>query len=116
MVPQTPAEIADEVLRCAAAEAAVVHGRARAGNGGWSADAGYYADAHRRIRDVDTDLLLSITSIRPVGAGSNRPSTAARCADRLSTSPVRSMTWSGFWKLARSVASTRSSGRESDTL
>lgn len=64
-VPCTPREIADDARRCAAAGAAVVHIHAQNADGRWSADPAWYAEAHRRIRDVAPGLLISITSIRP---------------------------------------------------
>lgn len=65
-VPQTPAEVAAEARRCADAGASVVHIHARRA-GGWSADRRWYAEAHRRIRDLVPGMLISVTSIRPEG-------------------------------------------------
>jgi 3-keto-5-aminohexanoate cleavage enzyme len=64
-VPYTPAEVADDAARCAAAGAQVVHIHARTERGDWSADAAWYAEAHRRIRARTPETLISITSIRP---------------------------------------------------
>ena len=66
-VPVTPAEVADEARRCAAAGASVVHIHAQDAAGVWSADPAWYAETHRRIRYPLPDLLISITSIRPAG-------------------------------------------------
>jgi len=66
-VPYSPAEVAVEARRCAEAGAAIVHVHARTPDGGWSADAGWYAAAHRLIREQAPGLLVGVTSIRPAG-------------------------------------------------
>lgn len=66
-IPSTPAEAAEEARRCAEAGANVIHLHAPATAGGWRADAGWYGEALRRIRQVAPDLLISLTSLRPAG-------------------------------------------------
>lgn len=66
-VPYTPGEVAEEARRCAEAGAQVVHFHARGGDGGWSADAGWYAEAIRLARERAPRLLVSATSLRPAG-------------------------------------------------
>ena len=64
-VPISPAEIAEEARRCAAAGASVVHFHAQREDGGWLADRALYAEAIRQIRAVAPELLIGITSLRP---------------------------------------------------
>ena len=66
-VPYSPAEILAEARRCADAGAAIFHLHARTADGAWSADAGWYAEAHRLLRAAVADALVSITSLRPAG-------------------------------------------------
>jgi 3-keto-5-aminohexanoate cleavage enzyme len=62
-VPWSPAEVAAEAKRCAAAGAAVVHIHARTPQGGTSYDPAWYAEADRLIR-AETDLVLNHTTAR----------------------------------------------------
>lgn len=66
-VPYSAVEIAEAARGCVAAGASVVHLHARAADGGWTTDAGLYADALSQTRAVASDALLSITSLRPAG-------------------------------------------------
>lgn len=67
-IPVTPEEVAAEAERCAAAGACIVHIHAQDAEGNWRADAAWYAEAHRRIRERAPHLLISITTIRPAHA------------------------------------------------
>ena len=62
-VPWTPAEVAAEAERCAAAGAAIVHIHARGADGGISYDPAWYAEADRLIR-ARTDLVINHTTAR----------------------------------------------------
>src|SRR5690242_7505656 len=64
-IPFSPAEVAREALAAARAGASVVHLHARGADGGWSADAAWYAEALERIRAGAPELLVSLTSLRP---------------------------------------------------
>ncbi len=68
-VPLSPAEIAAEAARCAAAGASLVHVHARDDAGGWNDDAARYAETIRLVRAAAPGLPIGITSIRPDGVG-----------------------------------------------
>lgn len=66
-VPLTPAEIAADVARCAAAGATMFHFHARPQESGWPDEATWYAEALRRARAAVPEAPLGITSIRRSG-------------------------------------------------
>src|SRR5829696_4292796 len=66
-MPMTPVEIAEASAACFAAGATVAHIHARPGGVPWSLDPEWYADAIRAMRAKETGMLISLTSIRPIG-------------------------------------------------
>lgn len=66
-IPCTPAEVADDARRCAAAGASVLHFHAQDADGNWTAESQWYAKAIRLVRAATSGMLISLTSIRPAG-------------------------------------------------
>lgn len=60
-VPLTPAEIADDALRCRQAGAAIAHVHARDADGRPTLDPDIFAEIHQRIRD-STDLIVQLST------------------------------------------------------
>jgi 3-keto-5-aminohexanoate cleavage enzyme len=65
--PIMPDEVAAAAAACFAAGATVAHIHARPGGVPWSLDPEWYTDAIRAIRAKATGMLVSLTSIRPIG-------------------------------------------------
>lgn len=64
-VPLTPDEVVPDAIVCVEVGVTVAHIHARGPDGGWSVDAGWYAEAIRGIRAHAPGLVVSLTSIRP---------------------------------------------------
>lgn len=66
-VPLVPAEVVADAAACFAAGATMAHLHARGSAGGWSADAGWYAEAIEGVRAAAPGMVVGVTSIRPDG-------------------------------------------------